>query len=387
MRTIYFHIGMHKTGSTAIQSAFKNFNSNKIRYASLPNENHSVYFFTAFSGLHQSYHLWTQLGLNFEQIESKKIESIDLIIQELKKDPNKDVIFSGEDISRIPETGVRELKTLVQPYCSNIKIIGYARDPFSFMESRFQRIVSENFKPAIIPKPDYRSRFEKFLNVFGKENVNITQYNVDAFPERSVIKDFANKINIDCHNYHIRENVGMSTEAVSLLYHLNFVTPSTSINIVMRIARRKCLAFFREQFPGRFELPKDLLAGIIDAADVKWMYENFRIRFDVPDSDASISNDNPDFSAYFEKISKTTHGKLSNYLTSKNPNETYVNFDTSAFVARIFFGFLHEQLIEKDYPPSFSASRYLELNPDVKEAGADPYKHFLLNGIKEGRAT
>ena len=33
----------------------------------------------------------------------------------------------------------------------------------------------------------------------------------------------------------------------------------------------------------------------------------------------------------------------------------------------------------------FDAKRYLEKNPDVKRAGADPYKHFLTHGVKEGR--
>ncbi|AXO14387.1 hypothetical protein [Thalassospira indica] len=33
----------------------------------------------------------------------------------------------------------------------------------------------------------------------------------------------------------------------------------------------------------------------------------------------------------------------------------------------------------------FSAYRYYRLNPDVQQAGVDPYKHFLLQGIAQGR--
>ena len=33
----------------------------------------------------------------------------------------------------------------------------------------------------------------------------------------------------------------------------------------------------------------------------------------------------------------------------------------------------------------FDPSLYLELNPDVKAAGVDPYKHYLEFGINEGR--
>lgn len=35
--------------------------------------------------------------------------------------------------------------------------------------------------------------------------------------------------------------------------------------------------------------------------------------------------------------------------------------------------------------PGFSASKYLEFNPDVKKTGVDPVQHFMTTGYKEGR--
>ena len=40
----------------------------------------------------------------------------------------------------------------------------------------------------------------------------------------------------------------------------------------------------------------------------------------------------------------------------------------------------HDQL-----PPGFDAALYLQLNPDVRSAGADPVAHYLQHGAKEGR--
>jgi radical SAM protein with 4Fe4S-binding SPASM domain len=37
-------------------------------------------------------------------------------------------------------------------------------------------------------------------------------------------------------------------------------------------------------------------------------------------------------------------------------------------------------------PPGFSAERYLKANPDVKAAGDDPARHFLMWGRLEGRS-
>ena len=47
------------------------------------------------------------------------------------------------------------------------------------------------------------------------------------------------------------------------------------------------------------------------------------------------------------------------------------------------------ELQEKNQLPKFEfdANVYLELNPDVKEAGVNPYQHYLEFGIKEGRRT
>jgi hypothetical protein len=36
-------------------------------------------------------------------------------------------------------------------------------------------------------------------------------------------------------------------------------------------------------------------------------------------------------------------------------------------------------------PNNFDPQRYLELNPDVKEADLDPKEHFLKFGAKENR--
>lgn len=38
-------------------------------------------------------------------------------------------------------------------------------------------------------------------------------------------------------------------------------------------------------------------------------------------------------------------------------------------------------------PPQFDGALYLELNPDVAKAGVNPYRHYLMDGMLEGRPT
>lgn len=79
MRTVYLHVGMHKTGSTAIQSAFSGFDDGKTKYADLGYQNHSIPFCTAFSGDYQDYHIWKSVGLTPDQIEQKKRDCLERI--------------------------------------------------------------------------------------------------------------------------------------------------------------------------------------------------------------------------------------------------------------------------------------------------------------------
>ena len=49
MEKVILHIGMHKTGTTSIQSAIKNFEGNRVKVASFEETNHSIPMLTIFS--------------------------------------------------------------------------------------------------------------------------------------------------------------------------------------------------------------------------------------------------------------------------------------------------------------------------------------------------
>ena len=47
---------------------------------------------------------------------------------------------------------------------------------------------------------------------------------------------------------------------------------------------------------------------------------------------------------------------------------------------------ISEVLVNRiNLPLNFDPNKYLFFNPDVKESGINPYKHYLNFGIKEGR--
>lgn len=64
-----------------------------------------------------------------------------------------------------------------------------------------------------------------------------------------------------------------------------------------------------------------------------------------------------------------------------------VNFATADDYAHMIAGLMADLLnAEKPFDPSeFDPERYLELNPDVKNAGENPFAHYMRHGFKEGR--
>ncbi len=77
---------------------------------------------------------------------------------------------------------------------------------------------------------------------------------------------------------------------------------------------------------------------------------------------------------------------LSNQLTGKYNWRKIYDLITKEYKPNIVNG--HEMVTKDsifDDNFSFDPDTYLELNPDVKESGDDPYKHFLEFGVHEGR--
>lgn len=81
---------------------------------------------------------------------------------------------------------------------------------------------------------------------------------------------------------------------------------------------------------------------------------------------------------------------LEKYLSDRHYQERPVckdfsNFATSEEREALTSALIRTALGNNVIKLPFSAYRYARLNPDVLESGADPYKHFLLQGIKQRR--
>lgn len=243
------HIGMHKTGTSSIQQTlskqqpcsdfeFINFGSGG---------NSSSFFYTLFSENAELHHINKRDGLTRDQIfdinknNSEKLKSV------LENTRSRLIIISGEGVSLLEENEIYKLKEFLDQYCKSIRVIGYVRSPISYVQSSFQQNIKNGFVDIEINRmaPGYRRRFEKFDNVFGKQNVFLFKYDISTLWNNDVVLDFCQHFDIEISPKTIvRVNDSLSLEATSLLYVYYKYNEGSSVNrqlikIVSNIGKKK----------------------------------------------------------------------------------------------------------------------------------------------------
>ncbi|PPB80783.1 hypothetical protein LV82_01515 [Albidovulum inexpectatum] len=379
MRRLSLHIGTHKTGSTAIQAAFDGYSWGDARYASLEFRNHSIPFYTVFSGKHQDYHIWRSANLTPAEIEKKKQQLHRLIESEIGSD-TRHLIVSGEDISLIDHKGIEAIADLCSKANRKVDVIVYVRDPVSFTQSDFQETIKSGSVLARPPYMNYRNRIEKFLTIFGADHVTFRHYDRSKLVDGDVVSDFSEVIGVRKPRKTATENTSLSTEAVRILWALNSLVPRFTPDKAIKIARTSLIDHLRTVFPGKFQFPESISRSLIDIEDVEWLKHNSGIDF-TPVGPRPGPFDNKEYLAFLNAFTDEMTTKLRDHVQgiASDWNDTD---DRVGLVARYFMTFLRDR---DQRAADFSPGRYLDLNPDVRRAGVDPFVHFVKHGFEKGR--
>jgi len=192
----YIHIGMHKTGSTSIQTTLNKNTSDNFHYVQMDTPNHGGNIFTLFSDHPEKYHAWRKLGKSKDEINKIAKETEKQLIQNFTENNLNNFIISGEDIITLSHNELMKFKSFLENYFDTIIIIGYVRSPKSYIESAFQQSIKGYLNNFNIDGmyPIYRNKFEKFDTVFDKENVKLFYFNPDTLVDKNVVLDFCSKV-------------------------------------------------------------------------------------------------------------------------------------------------------------------------------------------------
>lgn len=218
------HLGMPKTGSTAIQTALaQSIRDPRLAYANLPGICHEE-ICSLFADAPERYHSNVRQGLRGAALEACNREARAALVKGFTEHHCDMELISCEGIYHLSRQGLERLKDFLQPYFDQITVVGYVRPPRSFMESAFQELVKyfdlDRFDFSSIYHP-YR-KLEVFDQVFGRERVQLWKFDTAAFPGGDVVQDF-------CHRLGITPQAGapspvneaLSQEAVAALFAFN----------------------------------------------------------------------------------------------------------------------------------------------------------------------
>jgi hypothetical protein len=248
-RQCIVHIGMHKTGSTSIQhSLFRNTSLTGAVYIDLDVANASGRLATLFSEepgqtLHARLH-----GLSNDEVSSRQRRLSVLLSQQFDVDADR-FILSGEAISRFAPSEVERLFNFLRTRVDSVEVVGYVRGAAGFMQSALQqRVKGSPAKHLTLANlyPRYRSMFEKFDQIVGRERVQLWPFEPRQFPEQCVVRDFCQRLQLSLDEATIvRVNESLSRQATVLMYLYRMFAPvlppgpgtvTAEKNLVMRLA-------------------------------------------------------------------------------------------------------------------------------------------------------
>lgn len=291
MDTLYLHIGMHKTGSSSIQSSLARFKTEKLRYAHLGEINHSIPLYTIFSEDRYAYHIHRRRGFSREMVDAHRERYAAMLRRELER-RSGDMIISGEDLSILSESELKALETEVRPFFRHVKVIGYTRNPIDYASSALQEQIKNGVTPTEIPRPAYRDLFEKFHRVFGKDHVLLIDFRRSNLFRGSVVQDFLHRVGAPADLITEQsENESLSLLATKLMYAFKRSGTLCDGAEPLVAARDQFVRLLRTAFAGEaFRLPDHLAHQAISCPDVEWLFEQTSIDY-RPEHPAPLLHD------------------------------------------------------------------------------------------------
>lgn len=294
------HIGMHKTGSSSIQATLcKQPVSANFEFVNITGDGNSsgplYYLFLENPELCSSN---KRRGFSAEKVLETNQENLNKLKNILKATQANTVVISAEQITVLSEQSLYRLKNLILEYCRSIQIIGYVRPCIAYMQSALQQMVKEGESNFDLNNtyPFYRNKFEKFDNVFGKDQVLLIKYEASTLLDNDVVSDFCRRIGIVVDSEAIvRKNETLSLEALSLLYTYRRLGSGYGVGVNAIKENRLLVQSLSNIGHKKISFSSNLTQSILEKyhADIQWMETRlgcFLTEVLAPDTADSISS-------------------------------------------------------------------------------------------------
>jgi hypothetical protein len=277
--TVWLHIGTNKTGSTAIQLGLRDYDDGISRYARLGRVNHSVPMSILFRHAPAENSNLKKAGKTPEEAEAIAAQARQYLISEMDG-PAKALIISAESMSDFSDPAMCRVAAFLAPRTKRVRVLAYVRDPAGYASSSFQQRVKGGSSDLAVPRLTLRNRLEPSIRAFGSGAMEVVAFNRETLGSAGVLTDAARRMNLNVSPAEDTiANASLSPGAVGLLYFWNRSPDSATGNQIRANARTQLIAELGKTLSGRFRLSPDLVRPLVDASDLKWLFETFGIDF------------------------------------------------------------------------------------------------------------
>lgn len=223
---IVVHFGMHKTGSSSIQTALHSgLDDPAFMYVSMGGANQSGKLATLCMEHPENFHLHRKLGRSSAEVQVLRGQYLRRLDEQAAALGDRTALLSAEKISQMTPSELVTLRECLAERFGEVRLVGYVRAPISFIESAFQQRVKDarwmegGAEPFSGFWPGYRERFAAFDDVFGPDNVQFWLFEPDRFVNGDVVADFVSRLGVRyVQQSVVRSNESISLPAIRLLY-------------------------------------------------------------------------------------------------------------------------------------------------------------------------
>ncbi|WND03201.1 hypothetical protein QGN29_02315 [Temperatibacter marinus] len=254
MKTVYLHVGIHKTATTSIQQSLidsRHYLSEQGYYLPIyrffrnPTGNHSALMYTVFSSSPENYHNNVRHTIPL----AKRIGKYRQILDEWTA-TDKDLILSGEDISLLSKVELSNLKTYFEQKGFTVVVLMYLRRPYPLLLSHYQQILKTGRYTTLGQVELPFAKYQKIRSVFS--TVKVFSFEEVKMLDGGVTDHFYKALGIAKESavpyYDI--NKSSSDQVVRMLRYLNFKEPLISKNIALNPHRKNHDTYVFDQIQG-----------------------------------------------------------------------------------------------------------------------------------------
>jgi hypothetical protein len=279
MKTLYLHLGYHKTGTTSIQDTlFLNsvfLEKNNYLYPKSLAKNHSIEIYNIFCSEAKNYKKKGLLSSQEQVLKNQEITNN--LINEVQNSNSENIIISGEGIIFLNKNELNSFKYFIQKELNitNIVVILSVREILSLNNSAFQQRIKSGGH-IFVGYNKFSQYIAKVIEVFGKDNLKVSSFETACSHKDGLVGYFCESISIPdkliSHLEIVKNNESISNKSLDLLQYIHKKT------LVKGKYKKLFYSLRGEKFVLDQNIQEELLLSTKD--DSKWLKEKFNIDYE-----------------------------------------------------------------------------------------------------------